>query len=243
MKVSTTEIQNAFGKYLNLAMEQEDVIITKNGKNVAKLISYDQGDKYIIKEAAEDYVIKQKVTYEEFLEIVENSEQRYELIDGELYLLASPLFKHQVAANEVFVNFYNWFKGKKCRPLTSPFDVKLYNKAKKFEDDPNVVQPDVLVMCDEENVAESGKYEGIPTLVVEVLSKSSRSKDMLKKLNLYMNSGVLEYWLIDTQHKQVLVYSFKDRSIYDSTFYMADMCVESEAFKGLKVNLNDIFTW
>ena len=43
MRVNTTDIQNAFGKYLSLA-EKEDIIITKNGKNVAKLIRYNEPD-------------------------------------------------------------------------------------------------------------------------------------------------------------------------------------------------------
>lgn len=242
MKVSTTDIQNSFGKYLTLVMGKKEIIITKNGKNVAKLIPV-ENDKFILKEVSENYIVKQRVTYEKFLEIVDNSEQRYELIDGELYLMASPSFKHQVAVNELFVSFYNWLKGKRCRPLTSPFDVKLFNNAEKFEDDPNVVQPDILVMCDEEKINEDGKYEGIPTLIVEVLSKSSRRKDLLKKMNLYLNSGISEYWIVDTDNKQVTVYNFKNRNIIDSVAYTNNISVKSKVFVGLEIKLQDIFTW
>ncbi len=242
MKVSSTEIQNSFGKFLNL-LEFEDIIITKNNNNIAKLIPYEEKTTTLIKEHSGSYAVKKKITYEEYVALVENSEERYELIDGEIYLLASPLFKHQVAITEIAVNFHNWFKDKKCRPLTAPFDVKLFNHAKKFEDDPNVVQPDVLVMCDEENVTDKGKYEGRPTLVVEVLSKSTRSKDMIKKLNLYMNSGVREYWVVDTEKKEVYVYYFENRDIHSYDVFTKDMIVESTIFEGLKIALNDIFTW
>lgn len=241
MKVSSTEMQNSFGKYLNIVKEIKEIIITKNGKSIAKLTPHEEPDD-IIKEQRAEY-LSRVAAYENYLEIVENSDERYEFIDGEIYLLASPLFKHQVAVNEIFGNFFNWFKGKKCRPLTSPFDVKLFNRAKRFEDDPNVVQPDILVMCDEEKVTNEGKYEGIPTLVVEVLSKSTRSKDMLKKLNLYMNSGIKEYWIVDTNKKEVYLHSFKDRDMNNYNVYVKDMTVESDIFKGLKVALNDIFTW
>lgn len=243
MRVSATEVQNSFGKYLAQAIVEEDVIITKNGKTVAKLIAFKDSEGDILREQILKYEEDKKMTYEQYLEIVENTEERYELIDGELYYMASPLFKHQVAVNEIFVHFYNWFKGKSCRPLTSPFDVKLFNRAKKFEDDPNVVQPDILVMCDEDKVSSAGKYEGIPTLIVEVLSKSTRSKDMIKKLNLYMNSNIREYWLVDTEKEQVTVYYFEDRDISDSTTYLNDMVIKSLIFKELEVKVNDIFTW
>lgn len=243
MRVSTTDIQNSFGKYLAQAIAEEEVIITKNGKSVAKLIAYEdvQGD--LLREQSLKYLEDKKMTYEKYLEIVENTEERYELIDGELYYMASPLFKHQVAVNGIFGQFYNWFKGKPCRPITSPFDVKLFNNAKKFEDDPNVVQPDILVMCDEEKVSSEGKYEGIPTLIVEVLSKSTRSKDMVKKLNLYMNSNIREYWLVDTDKELITVYFFEERDIVDSWTYVNDMTIKSEIFKGLEIKVADIFTW
>lgn len=241
MKVSSTELQNSFGKYLNIVKEIEEIIITKNGKSIAKLIPHEEPED-ILKEQTAEYLAK-ITAYENYLELVENSEERYEFIDGEIYLLASPLFKHQVAVNEIFGHFYIWFKGKKCRPLTSPFDVKLFNKAKRFEDDPNVVQPDILVMCDEEKVTDKGKYEGIPTLVVEVLSKSTRSKDMLKKLNLYMNSGIEEYWIVDTKKKEVYLHSFKERDMNNYKVFVKDMTIESDIFEELKIPLKDIFTW
>lgn len=98
---------------------------------------------------------------------MESSDQRYELIGGEIYLLAAPSFKHQVAVNEVAWHYYNYFQGKPCRALTSPLDVRLFGFATKFEEDPNVVQPDLVVICDHDKVGADGKYMGIPTLVVE----------------------------------------------------------------------------
>src|SRR5690606_19766038 len=104
---------------------------------------------------------------------------------------------------------YNWFRGKSCTPLTSPFDVTFV----KSEDNINVVQPDLIVVCDKENIDVKGKYQGVPTLVVEVLSPSTRSKDMIKKLDLYRQCGVKEYWVVDPVHEQIMVYSFADQEI------------------------------
>ena len=239
MKVSSTEVQNNFGKYLKIAAELEDVIVTCRGHEVAKIVSCEE--RSIVAEEAADYIFNDqwKVTYEEFLKLVENSEFRYEYIDGEVYLLTSPGYKHQVAVDEIYVTFYNWFKGKKCRPLTSPFDVTLV----KRKDNKNIVQPDIIVICDTDKIDDTGKYNGIPALVVEVMSRSTRSKDMLKKLDLYMQSGVMEYWLVDPDKKEVYLYVFDKRDITDKETYIGDMTVKSKVFDGLEVRLSDIFTF
>jgi prevent-host-death family protein len=239
MKVSSTEVQNNFGKYLKIAAELEDVIVTRNGREVAKIVPCEQ--RSVVAEEAANYIFNDrwKLSYEEFLKMVENSDLRYEYIDGEVYLLASPVYNHQVTVAEIHVIFYNWFRGKKCRPLTSPFNVTL----KKSKDNINIVQPDIIVICDTDKIDASGKYQGVPTLVVEVLSRSTRSKDMLKKLELYMQTGVKEYWMADPDKKEVTVFSFEKNDITERDTYIGDMVVKSKVFKGLEARLADIFTF
>lgn len=235
MRVSTSIMQNAFGKYLKEAMDGNEVIITKNERGVAKLIPYQDPMVYVVQESTSEYYLRRRVTLSEFLEITENTEAQYELIDGEIYFMASPSHAHQVAIREIFVQLYNFFKGKRCSPLIAPFDVRLKNDSPKFEDDPNIVQPDILVICDSENIDEKGKYHGVPTLVVEVLSPSTRGKDMLKKLSLYANSGVREYWIIDIDHGTTIVYSLTDGDVLRVQQYAFGDIIPSWAFKGLNV--------
>lgn len=239
MKVSSTEIQNNFGKYLKIASELEDVIVTRNGYEVAKIVPCEE--RSVVAEEAANYIYNDrwKVSYEEFLKMVENSDLRYEYIDGEVYLLPSPVYSHQVVVGEIIAAFYNWFKEKKCRPLTSPFDVTLI----KGKDNINVVQPDIIVICDTDKIDASGKYQGVPTLTVEVLSRSTRRKDMLKKLDLYMQTGVKEYWMVDPDKKEVSVYNFEKHDIEDNNTYIGDMVVKSKAFNGLEARLVDIFAF
>lgn len=240
MKVSSTEVQNNFGKYLKIASELEDVIVTRKGYEVAKIVPCKEKRAFIAEEAA-NYIFNDrwKLNYEEFLKMVENSELRYEYIDGEVYLLSSPAYNHQVSVSELFVVFYNWFKGKKCRPLTAPFDVTLI----KSHDNINVVQPDIIVICDPDMVDASGKYQGVPTLTLEVLSRSTRSKDMLKKLDLYMQTDIKEYWIIDPDKREAKVYCFENHDIADYDTYFGDMTIKSKVFNGLEVKLADIFTF
>jgi prevent-host-death family protein len=241
MRVNTTDLQNAFGKYLSLA-EKEDIIITKNGKSVAKLTYYTEPDYFLVHEAAIEYKTKRKISYEEYMTLVNSSDQRYELIDGEIYLLASPNYNHQIVVSEISWHFHNFFKGKRCRSLTAPFDVRLFGFATKFEEDPNVVQPDVIVICDEDKVNADNKYEGIPTLLVEVLSPSTKGKDMVTKLNLYMKSGVLEYWIIDVNSKVIIQYSFSQARDIDRLNNLKEGdTIQSSVFEGLEIPLSDIF--
>ena len=241
MRVNTTDLQNAFGKYLSL-VEKEDIIVIKNGKGVAKLSRYAESEGLLVREEAKDYRTTGRVSYEEYLALVDSSEQRYELIDGEVYLMASPTFNHQIVVNEIAVLFHAYFKGKRCRSLTAPLDVRLFGFATKFEEDPNVVQPDVIVICDEDKVNEDNKYEGVPSLIVEVLSPSTKGKDIVAKLNLYMKSGVSEYWVIDLESKSVIQYTFsKDRDIQGLNTFKEGDTIQSTVFEGLAVPLGDVF--
>ena len=238
MIATTTEVQTKFGKYLKLS-ENEDVIITKDGKKIAKIVSYvEDVTDFTIREGASEYVhAGMKVTYEEFLKITEESENRYEYIDGEIYLLASPFYKHQKAIREILCEFTLWFRDKKCEPLDAPFDVTLFRENKNI----NVVQPDILIICDKENINEKGKYNGTPTLVVEVLSESTRSKDHIKKLDLYMSTGVEEYWIVNTKSKEIYIYTFKDSIIEDMLTFKGNEKVQSVIFQGLGIELSQVF--
>ncbi|MDO8686497.1 MAG: type II toxin-antitoxin system prevent-host-death family antitoxin [Clostridiales bacterium] len=239
MIISSTEAQNNFGQYLKLA-QFEDVIVTKNGKNAVVIKPYkkEEGLNSFIAERAEAYSIEQeRISYEEFLRLSEESDNRYEYIDGEVYLMASPSYAHQRIIMELSVLFYNWFKGKKCIPLTSPFDVTLF----KSEENINVVQPDILVVCDVENVNARGRYTGVPTLVIEILSQYTRSKDMIRKLDLYSKSGVKEYWVVNPLNKEIYVYYYENREIEAYNVYKLGERVKSMVFEGLEIELKQVF--
>ena len=233
MKISSTEVQNHFGKYVKIASELEDVIVTRNGNDIVKMTSCE--DRPVVAEEAVNYYFDRegKMSYLEFLSLTENSDLRYEYIDGEVYCLASPNYKHQIAVDEIYATFHNWFKGKKCRPLTSPFDVTLI----KGRDNINVVQPDIIVICDTDKMDEKGKYQGVPTLVVEVLSASTRKKDLIKKLDLYTQTGIRECWMVDPDKQEISQYCFEKQNITDQKLYSGETTVRSACFKGLGFKL------
>ena len=106
-----------------------------------------------------------------------------------------------------------------CKVFLAPFDVHFRKRGVK---EPDVCQPDLLVICDlEGNVNDKDRYMGTPTLVVEILSQSTRAKDMIKKLNTYRLSGVQEYWVIDPKKQNIIVYRLDDCEIEDYEVYEA----------------------
>ncbi|MCR3921445.1 MAG: type II toxin-antitoxin system prevent-host-death family antitoxin [Firmicutes bacterium] len=241
--VTATELKQNLGKYLDYVEQQNDVVITKNGNKIARFTPYvtDIEQYFAVREKALDYQYGgKKVSYEEFLEISEKSTIRMELINGEIYLLASPNIFHQEILGRMHLVFNEYLKGKKCRVFLAPFDVHLKKKEIKT---PDVVQPDILIACDlENNITEKGRYMGTPDLVVEILSDSTRSKDMIDKLNSYMLSTVKEYWIIDAKKETIILYSFANHDIDNiKTFEKGDI-VRSLIFKGLSIDVKELFS-
>ncbi len=236
MIVQSTEFKTNLGRYLD-KVEDEEIFILRNGKPVAKVVSCDRlSDAELLRENADAYDFRPKsVSYEEFIERYEQTEDRLEYIDGVVYALASPSFAHQKTAMVFANNLYNFLSGKKCQAYMAPLDVHFESKEPKA-----CVQPDILVICDEENIRD-GMYYGIPRVVVEVVSPSSRSKDMITKLNLYWNQGVEEFLLIDPVRKTLNYWHFKDGEISEDGLLGIDDVFTSRALEGFEIALKEIF--
>lgn len=128
---------------------------------------------------------------------------RAELIDGEIFIMEAPTVPHQVLVMETCRQLMNYIEeqGGDCLALPSPLDVQLDC------DDKTMVEPDVVVVCDRDKVVRKNIY-GAPDLVIEILSPSTKSRDMILKLGKYQAAGVREYWIVDPDKKRVLVYDF-----------------------------------
>lgn len=234
MEVTSTEIQNNFGAYLKYA-QFEDVYITRNGRRVAVLRACEP---FKIGERRAPYEDKKpKMTLEEFLTFAAESDERFEYMDGEVVLLASPSFYHQRVVVELVSQLNRWSAGTNCQAVTAPFDVIF-----QTEDFAYVVQPDVVVICDLENINERGRYHGIPAVVVEVLSESNRSYDMIRKLEVYRVSGVKEYWIANPFSKEIYVYTFNDYKIQDYRVYPSTAHMGSHVLEGLDLLVEQIFS-
>lgn len=129
----------------------------------------------------------QRFSWNEYREWPE--EERWQLIDGHPFRMsAAPNIRHQRVTGNLYRIIANLLSGKPCVPFIAPTDVVF--------DDYNIVQPDVLVVCDKGRITDAN-IQGAPDLVIEVLSPSSSFMDRKLKLELYERFGVPEYLLVD----------------------------------------------
>lgn len=152
-----------------------------------------------------------KYTYEDLLELDDG--KRYELIDGIIYEMSAPTTLHQEIVGEIYAQLHDYLKGKKCKAFVAPLDVCLSgvrNPKKEY----NVVQPDILVVCDENKITKDMGIQGAPDLVIEVLSPTSRKHDTFIKFNLYQYYGVKEYWIVDVEIGVIYQYILNEKNIY-----------------------------
>ncbi len=135
----------------------------------------------------------------EMLDALEDDGQRYELIDGELFVTPSPIDIHQMVVGELHALLREYLKGKGIgKPMVSPSDVRRADRTR------NRVQPDVFVVRLADGLRPPYPYDLSDLLLaVEVTSPSSRRLDYHTKRDLYLRSGVVNYWVIDADARNV----------------------------------------
>ena len=153
-------------------------------------------------------------------------DERWEIIGGEIFDMSpAPSMRHQSIAGELFRQMANHLHGKPCNPFIAPADLKL--------SDEDVVQPDLMVVCDQNQIKES-HVEGAPALVVEILSPSTQGHDRKRKMALYARAGVKEVWLVSPLPPGIEVF------LLDGATYRFMEPSEYARFKKLKrENLRD----
>jgi len=161
--------------------------------------------------------------------------QRWELIHGRAYLMAQPGPEHQRINKRLIQLMDAYFEGKTCEAYL-PLDVRLFPQAN--DDDYVTVQPDISVICNPEQLDERG-CRGAPTLVVEILSPSTTSRDFTTKMDLYRDAGVREYWIVDSVSHVAHVYLLQAHEKRKTWEW--DETLSSPTFPGLDIPLKDIF--
>jgi len=139
-----------------------------------------------------------RLTYEDLLELSPDG-NRYEIIDGELFVNPAPVPRHQFIAGILYARLFNYFEAHHGGiAIISPIDVIFA--------DASVVQPDIIVIkADRESILQEKNIQGAPNLCIEVLSPSTRRLDEVHKRTLYERGGVDEYWMVDPELELVRI--------------------------------------
>jgi len=180
---------------------------------------------------------ERRFTYADYKDWELDEGERFELINGEAYAMAAPSVKHQEILIELSTQFHTYLRGKTCKVLPAPLDVRLFYE--EDESDDTVVQPDIVVICDKTKLGPEG-CRGAPDLVVEVLSPSNTAIEMGRKHKLYREAGIREYWVIDPENKELIVYYFRDDTIITKTYKSTDT-VSVDVLPGLDIPLEQVF--
>ncbi|QAA34546.1 Uma2 family endonuclease [Clostridium manihotivorum] len=178
------------------------------------------------------------ISLDEFLKMREESDSILEYIDGVVYMSPSPSTKHQRISSRLQIKMGIYLEGKTCEVFSAPYDIEL--KKDKL-DGTKIVVPDLSIICDKSGFTET-KYIGVPSLIVEILSQSNQSHDLITKLNLYMKYGVQEYWIINPMLESVTIYTLNDDAMYEQLDMKTSIgVVKSKVLEGFTLDLKEIF--
>ena len=168
---------------------------------------------------------------------------RCELIDGVIYDMSpAPLIRHQSISGVLIREIGNFIRNTKndggdgsgCKVFAAPIDVVLAKDS--------VVQPDIVIVCDPEKLANGKHVLGAPDAVVEILSKSTALKDRREKKALYQRAGVIEYLIIDPFEDYAEYYRLVNSAHYEPPLILGpEDHITFQCLPGFSQTLNDIF--
>jgi len=184
--------------------------------------------------------ITERYTYSDYASWPEDV--RYELLNGTPYAMTpAPSSRHQILATRLSGLVSTALQDSPCVPVAAPYDVLLDAPERGRDKAENVVQPDLVIICDRNKIRPHG-CEGAPDLVIEIVSPSSQVRDYVQKLRAYERFGVAEYWVLDPDGRLLNVFRTTGGSRLDpvETLTAKDVAVSS-AVPGLTVELARLF--
>lgn len=174
-----------------------------------------------------------KFTYQDYLLLPED--KRYEIIEGELIVVPAPIPYHQDVSKNLFLVLDNYVKSRNPgKVYYAPIDVVLSEE--------NVVQPDILFISKQRlSIITEKNIQGAPDLVIEIISPATKEKDRILKRKLYAKFGVREFWLVDTEKKEIEVLTLTLKGFQKAGLYSKEEILSSSLFQELKIALREVF--
>jgi Uma2 family endonuclease len=178
--------------------------------------------------------IRPRVAYAD-LERMPEDGRRYELYDGEVFVVPSPMPRHQVATHKIGDLFVAYVRSHGGIVLISPIDIVF----SEFD----VVQPDVVFFSRARAhlVTPDAPIRDTPDVAVEVLSPSTAATDRGKKKQMLARYGMPEYWLVDPRAKTVEICRLADGAYVLEQIASAGDVAHSRTLPGLSFAVDEIF--
>ena len=151
---------------------------------------------------------KIKFTYEDYKSLPESETERYELLEGELVMVPSPTYRHQLISGKLEFLLRKFIQENDLGiVLDAPFDVVFEEAGER-----RVTQPDILYISKEQaHLISEDEVRGAPDLVVEIISPGTEERDRGYKRTLYARHRVKEYWIVDPEAQTVEVFTLGEK--------------------------------
>lgn len=159
-----------------------------------------------------------------------------ELIDGKMYMMAPPSSIHQDISMWLSTTIFNYIRSRKgkCKVYAAPFGVLIR------KDKYNFFLPDISVICDRDKLDQKGCH-GAPDWVIEIVSPSSRRMDYIRKLPIYKEAGVREYWIVDYDRNSILVYNLPESNLPEQ--YPFNATIKVGVYKDLEIDFSQLLEY
>ncbi len=190
-----------------------------------------------IKDISVAYKIEKKLlTYQDYINLPEDG-NRYEVINGELIMVAAPNTGHQFVSGNIYFELYRFIQKRKIgKILDAPVDVLLSES--------NVVQPDIFFVSKENSkIVTEKNISGAPDMVIEIISPSTAYYDLLEKKELYAVHGVREYWIVEPKKMWIEVYINQNGKFEVDQRVEQTGIIRSIIIKDFSLNLANVFTY
>lgn len=181
-------------------------------------------------------------TYEDYLKFSED--EIVEIIDGRISAMSpAPSRIHQEIIMEISAEIRNYIKSNNgsCKVYPAPFDVVLIDEDQDAKESKNIVQPDISVICDKNKLTDKG-CTGSPDMIVEIISQYNPRNDYIKKLNLYEQFNVKEYWIVNPMKKNILVYILTENGYGMPDMYTFNDKVKVNIYDDLEIDFKSLFS-
>jgi Uma2 family endonuclease len=161
---------------------------------------------------------------------------RYEVIDGELYVTPPPIEPHQNVSSVLHSLLGPYIREHKLGKFYSaPIGVVLPGGS-------SGVQPDLVYVANERrDIIVRRGIEGAPDLVVEILSPSTRARDRGIKMRAYATAGVPHYWILDPRTRSLEPYRLGEQGYERQGTYGPGTTFRPDLFPGLEIPIDDLW--
>jgi Uma2 family endonuclease len=171
------------------------------------------------------------------LDACPDDNNRYELIEGELFVSRAPGIPHQRVLNNLQFAFGTYLKN-------NPIGIVVPGAGAIFSNYDAVI-PDLAFVSNERwsDIVSNDRFNAAPDLVIEVMSpgKENRDRDLLVKRQLYAKYGVVEYWIVDPENHLVQVYRLRDSRLESAATLRNGDEMTTSLLPGFRMGVNSVF--